>query len=210
MRSERLKVNGAGARFWLVVATLAVQVLALGWLIARYERVVQCGTEVRFRCQAYDPYDPLRGRYLRMSVREVVDAVPPTLTNDVGKVYVRVEPATNGLWRVAEAARAPAASGIWLKPRGAGWEPRLSWREQKEGESWKDFHRRQTAAGRCLAVTFPDQLFVNEKLAPEAERLLRAKSADAVAVYRVLRNDIVLTGIEIGGRSIVDEARGTR
>ena len=51
-------------------AALALQVAAVGWLVWRYERIVLNGTEVRLKCQAYDPYDPLRGRDLRMTVRE--------------------------------------------------------------------------------------------------------------------------------------------
>ena len=40
-----------------LIAALVIQCLAIGWLIFRYERVVTKGTEVRFNCQAYDPYD---------------------------------------------------------------------------------------------------------------------------------------------------------
>ena len=54
----------------VVAVALVAQVAAISWLIWRYERVVSQGVEVRFACQAYDPYDPLRGRYLRTSVRE--------------------------------------------------------------------------------------------------------------------------------------------
>ena len=48
---------------------------------------------------------------------------------------------------------------------------------------------------------------MNEKLAPKAEELLNKKMADAVAVYRVLNGDVVLTGIEIAGKSIQREVR---
>jgi hypothetical protein len=52
----------------------------------------------------------------------------------------------------------------------------------------------------------PDQLFVNEQLAPLAEDALRkatsAKGKGAVAVYRVKDGNIVITDIEVGGRSV--------
>ena len=48
----------------IAAVALVAQVAAISWLIWRYERVVSQGTEVRFACQAYDPYDPLRGRCL--------------------------------------------------------------------------------------------------------------------------------------------------
>ena len=45
---------------------------------------------------------------------------------------------------------------------------------------------------------------MNEKIAPEAEEVLRKKTEEAVAVYRVLDGEIVLTGIDLNGRSILD------
>ena len=43
-------------KIWGLAAVLAVQFAALGWIIARYERVVTGGVECRFACQAYDPH----------------------------------------------------------------------------------------------------------------------------------------------------------
>jgi uncharacterized membrane-anchored protein len=115
-----------------LIAALVIQCLAIGWLIFRYERVVTKGTEVRFNCQAYDPYDPLRGRYLRVNVRESTtniaeevrrkfaskDSYRPILEKaDRKAVLVRVEPNTNGVWRVVEAAFTPSNEGVWIKPK---------------------------------------------------------------------------------------------
>ena len=194
----------------VVAVALAAQVAAIGWLIWRYERVVLLGTEIRFRCQAYDPYDPLRGRYLRMTVNETTTNFPSSVSNMYGyvdKFVVRVEPSTNGLWCVAEAAFAPAGEGVWVKPRRSNVQHRLSWSDRRKDEEWEAFEKRQRAAGLVVSASFPDQLFVNEKLAPAAEKLLREKVNDAVAVYRVLDGEIVLTGIEIGGQPILVKAR---
>ena len=213
MQSEKVKMSGSRTRFYFVLATLVVQVLAIGWLIVRYERVVQCGTEVRFKCKAYDPYDPFRGRYLNMDVSETVDQLSPALATNsapwrkIPDVFVRVEPTTNGLWRVAEASYEKTAEGVWLKPEKARFRHRLSWNDKRKDESYNDFDARREAAGCVLEVSFPHQLYVNEKLAPKAEELLNKKMADAVAVYRVLNGDVVLTDIEIAGKSIQREVR---
>ena len=57
----------------------------------------------------------------------------------------------------------------------------------------------------------PDQLFVNERLAPMAEQVLGGATSTngkgAVAVYRVKGGDIVITGIEIDGKSVTALAR---
>ena len=60
-------------------------------------------------------------------------------------------------------------------------------------------------------MTFPDQLFVNEKLAPEAEKVLRkATGKSAVAVYRVYKGEIVITDIEIAGKPIAQITRAAK
>ena len=56
-------------------------------------------------------------------------------------------------------------------------------------------------------MSFPDRLFVNEKIAPVAEKLLRKRTASAVAVYRVLDGEIVLTDIEINGQPILSAVK---
>ncbi len=196
------------SRLLFAVAVLAVQCLAIGWLIVRYERVVQKGTEIRFKCQAYDPYDPLRGRYLRMTVNEMTTNFPSSVTYHHefdNKFVVRLEPSTNGLWRVAEAAFEPAGDGVWVKPKSSNIDYRLPWSAQGKGEKWPAFEKRREASGLVVHASFPNQLFVNEKLAPAAEKLLREKTRDAVAVYRVFNGEIVLTGIEIGGKSILEQ-----
>ena len=194
----------------LVMAfVLALQCLAIGWLIVRYERVVRLGAEVRFACKAYDPYDPLRGRYLSMSVSETTTNFPVSVTNDLdrsrNKFVVRLEPSTNGLWRIAEAAFAPTGEGVWVKPRSSCAQHRLGWSEQGKDEEWSDFKKRRERSGVVVSATFPNQLFVNEKLAPAAEGLLRKKTDAAVAVYRVFKGEMVLTGIEIEGRPILEQ-----
>ena len=44
---------------------------------------------------------------------------------------------------------------------------------------------------------------MNEKVAPEAEKLLREQMSSAIAVYRVLDGEAVLTDIEIAGMPIL-------
>ena len=175
-----------------IAVALVVQCAAIGWLIGRYENIVRNGTEVRFRCAAYDPYDPLRGRYLRTSVREsCTNIVGVALTDENrwdyrDKFFARLEPSTNGLWCVSAAALEPQEDGgIWVKPVSSSVERSK------------------------VTFTFPDQLFVNERIAPEAERVLRERttSGEVVAVYRVKGSEIVITGIEIDGKSILARTR---
>lgn len=203
---------------FLIVA-LVIQCLAIGWLIFRYERVVTKGTEVRFNCQAYDPYDPLRGRYLRVNVRESTtniaeeirrkfasrDSYPILEKADRKAVLVRVEPNTNGVWRVVEAAFTPSNEGVWIKPKEITVDY-LSYSEREDKEDWSEFNKRRAALGVLIQAEMPNQLFINETIAQKAEKILQeatnVKGKVAVAVYRVLNNEIVITDIEIEDKSV--------
>ena len=198
----------------VVAVALVAQVVAISWLIWRYERVVSQGVEVRFACQAYDPYDPLRGRYLQ--ARVVEDCTNITFAVETNGYWmgsradlaVRIEPTSNiDRWRVVEVAEAPTEDGIWLEGLKVRFDYRTRWTDRQKGESYEAFEKRRKASGVIARVEFPDQLFLNEKLAPEAEKVLRkAAGKSAIAVYRVYKGEIVITDIEIGGKSVVEVA----
>ena len=65
----------------------------------------------------------------------------------------------------------------------------------------------QTKGGKGISSCGKYQFFVNEKIAPEAEKLLRKKSDSAVAVYRAYDGRIVLTDIEIDGKPILSAVK---
>lgn len=197
------------AKALVAAGVLTLQCLAIGWLILRYERVVRHGTEVRLKCAARDPYDPLRGRYLRLNVSETTTNISASV-NDAfapeNKFFVRIEPSTNGLWRIVEAALEPTGEGLWVKPKSSHADYCLPYSERRPDESWEDFENRRKSSPVAVSARFPDQLFLNEKLAPAAEKLMEQRAADAVAVYRVLDGEIVLTDVEIDGRSLLVRA----
>lgn len=200
-----------------LIAALIIQCLAIGWLIFRYERVVTKGTEVRFNCQAYDPYDPLRGRYLRVNVRESTTNIAEEIRQkfvssvilekaDRKAVLVRVEPNTNGVWRVVEAAFTPSNEGVWIKPKNIMTGYNLSYSEREDEEDLSEFQKRRAASGVKIVAEMQNQLFINETIAKKAEKILQeatsVKGKGAVAVYRVLNNEIVITDIEIEDKSV--------
>ena len=172
------------------------------------------GTEVRIKCQAYDPYDPLRGRYLGMTVSEectnilfrVEELDEYAHHKDVFAKLAEI-PGSNGIYRVEAVAKEPDGNGLWAKCESASFGYLLEWNAQKKNESNEEFWKRRNKSGRKAVVSFPDRLFVNEKIAPVAEKLLRKRTASAVAVYRVLDGEIVLTDIEINGQPILSAVK---
>jgi len=198
----------------LTCAALALQVSAVGWLVWRYERIVRNGTEVRLKCQAYDPYDPLRGRYLAMTVREECTNILFEVKEEHlwrgtdEKAFVKLAKTPDGgLYRVDAIAREPMDDGLWVKTKSLCIEYALGYSDKREDESDDEFKARRDKAGFKAVMSFPDQLFVNEKIAPEAEKLLRKKSDSAVAVYRAYDGRIVLTDIEIDGKPILSAVK---
>ena len=198
-----------------VCAALALQVVAVGFLVWRYERIVQKGTEVRIKCQAYAPYDPLRGRYLRVTVSETCTNILFEVDADnywkvpEGDIYAKLAkaPGEGDLYRVEAVAREPTDAGLWVKTKSLRLTRDFGHEDKRDGESYDELHARRKKSGIKAVVSFPDQLFVNEKVAPDAEELLRKAIASAVAVFRVLDGEIILTDIEIGGKPILSAVR---
>lgn len=179
-----------------IAAVLIVHFAVFGWLIGRFERIVTDGTECRFPCSAYDPFDPFRGRYLRMSVEAQVPISHETSTNYWGNgtlhytypLAVKIEPKVDdaGFSRVVAVAEKPTDEGLWVR------QCRV---------------RKEYGTNDTVTVQLPDQYFLNENLAEEGERLLRSIATPCVAVYRVRDGRMVLTGVEVGGRRIEDLIR---
>ena len=198
----------------LTCAALALQVSAVGWLVLRYERIVRNGTEFRLKCRAYDPYDPLRGRYLAMTVSEECTNILFKVKEEHiwqrmdEKAFAKlVKMPGGGLYRVDAIAREPMDDGLWVKPASLWIRDALGYSDKRKDESDDEFKARRDKAGFKAVMSFPDQFFVNEKIAPEAEKLLRKKSDSAVAVYRAYDGRIVLTDIEIDGKPILSAVK---
>ena len=198
----------------LTCAALALQVSAVGWLVWRYERIVRNGTEFRLKCRAYDPYDPLRGRYLAMTVSEECTNILFKVKEEHiwqgmdEKAFAKlVKMPGGGLYRVDAIAREPMDDGLWVKTKSLWIRDALGYSDKRKDESDDEFKARCEKAGFKAVMSFPDQLFVNEKIAPEAEKLLRKKSDSAVAVYRAYDGRIVLTDIEIDGKPILSAVK---
>ena len=126
-----------------------------------------------------------------------------------GDIYAKLAkaPGEGGLYRVEAVAREPTDAGLWVKTKSLRLTHAHDHESKRTGESYDEFYARQRKSRTKAVVSFPDQLFVNEKVAPDAEELLRKSTASAVAVFRVLDGEIVLTDIEIGGKPIISAVR---
>lgn len=186
-----------------LAVTLIVQIAAFAWLIARYERVASGGTVCRFACEAYDPSDPFRGRYLRIRVKERVDydaafCPNPCFSYRLFPAAIRIDPTggSNGLARVTACGLTPQGPGHWATDVKA----RARYRNYSGGEDPPDY----------FEVDLPDQFFLNERLADEEGRLFTLSRTNSVAVYRVRDGRMVLSDIEIDGTPLNEYIRNRR
>lgn len=179
----------------VLVAALTVQIAALVFFIWRYERVMRNGTEIRVKCQGFDPYDPFRGRYLQISARETCTNFlfgTESIRDMCGKsvnIFAKFEeiPGGNSFYRFEAVATNMQPDGIWIKPASA-----------------KIY--RQTNDTYAATIDLPDTLYINERLAAKADRILRKRISSAAAVYMVLDGKIILKDIEIDGTPICELA----
>jgi len=185
------------AWIWVAAAALAVQAAGLGWLVARYERVVTRGTEVRIPCGAFDPVDRLRGRYLHVGAELEYGEGAEEIRWVHGKPrpmnYVLLEPVAEGAatHRVAQCALEPGEEGLWVRTSYR----HLTWNNEE--------HR----SGPPLVVGFPGKLFMDERLAKAADGVFAKREGEAVAVYRAWKGEMVITDVEIDGVSVKELAR---
>ncbi|WP_420427454.1 GDYXXLXY domain-containing protein [Algiphilus sp.] len=173
------------APLFALLAVFAVQwALPIGQ-IQQYQQVVDHGTAYRFRTAPVDPVDPFRGRYvtLQFTAAEITVPVGASYPSDQA-LYAPISVESDGFAVLQPPRRQPPA-GDYLQVRVA--------------------HRVDDTRLR-VALPF-DRYYLNERQAPEAERLareaMRADTANTLApswaVVRVLHGEAVLTELFIEG-----------
>lgn len=149
--------------------------------VRQHERVLAEGELIRLKCTAPDPYDPLRGRYLavRPEIREAPSAQGRMPRQ--GPAYALLEVGADGIATVTRVERERPASGHHVRVR-------VRW-----------------ASESTVHFEWPfDRYYLNEKLAPEADRWLAEslRSAKGVlAEVRVLDGRAVLADLTLDGKS---------
>ena len=170
----------------LYVAAVLLIAGAVGWNMVRSEVALRRGTLHRMAIRAFDPHDPFRGRYLAFTMPREAAHSSLGRTFDRSVAYVTLKPGQEGRTVFDTLMAEPPAEGDYLKVS-------LAW-----------------VSGGRFEPPF-SRFYLNEALAPEAEKLLnqalRDEHARAEILFRVHRGHAALVDLQIDGRSIVELAR---
>jgi uncharacterized membrane-anchored protein len=146
-----------------------------------HEKVLTQGTLIKLKCTAPDPYDPLRGRYL--AVRPNQSEAPVTAGMELkhgAQVYAVLTTGADGFATITSLSLTPPASGEYLRV--------------KSGYVYNS----------KADIFWPfDRFYVNEKLAPEADKWFaeNIRSTQGItAEVRVLNGRAVLEDLSLDGK----------
>ncbi len=174
--------------------SLAVFILAVAaqWFVPLFgvwqqEQVIAKGVVVKIRCGAPDPYDPLRGRFLSVRPEQRSVPAPPALSSArMVPVWATLVAGADGISQIDVLSLEPIAGPNVIRLRAY----RTRWGDQTE----------------LAAVEWPfDRFYLNERLAPDADRLLATRlrsEKPPIAEIRLLDGRAVLTDVLLDGVSI--------
>ncbi len=146
-----------------------------------HEQVLAKGTLIKLKCQAPDPYDPLRGRYLAVRPQQREATVPAGMKLKKGmQVYAQLTPGSDGLATVSSLSLTPPDGGDYIRLKA------------------------QYVYNDKITFEWPfDRFYVNEKLAPEADKWFAENIRTAkgiTAEVRVYNGRAVLQDLSLDGK----------
>jgi uncharacterized membrane-anchored protein len=155
-------------------------------MIVGYERTLRTGTPIRVRCQAVDPADLLRGRYVRLRLETLTTRVErPVEYPENAKVFALLEPDTGGFARLRGIRDRAPETGLYLPAQVRAVNA-------ETGEV-------------TVGLTF-DRYYMEEYEAPRAETAFRRSSGEggAFVVLRVRAGRGVIEDLIVDGRPIAE------
>lgn len=167
---------------WIIfgLAALAQWAVPLSQ-IRSYERTLTTGKLIRLKCDAPDPYDPLRGRFLAVLPEQRTAAKPEKMELQSNMpVYATLTTGADGLATITQLSPEPPASGDYVRLRTT------------------------YVYGDTVSIKWPfDRFYINEKLAPEADKWFAENIRSAtgvVAEVRLLDGHAVLADLTFDGK----------
>jgi len=174
----------------LFIVTCVAQLAYPASMIVGYERTLRTGTPVRIRCQAVDPSDLLRGRYVRLRLESFTIPVErPEAYYGSPTLYALLETDAQGFARVSGLRDEAPERGLYLPAEVLTVNPET----------------------REVTVGLPfDRYYMDEYDAPRAEAAVRggARKGDTFVVLRVREGRAAIEDLFVEGRPIAEVLAG--
>ena len=183
-------MNSRNLMIGLFVIAVVAQLAVPGWILARHENVLRNGATYRFQCMPVDPVDLLRGRYVALGFPEMSGNGIPDRDHGIDPVYVTFEAGDDGFAKIATVFADPPADRPYLRIGKRDWRP--------------------TGQGR-IQIDLPfDRFYMDENVAPKAERMMRRTGNERLEAYlevRILHGQPAPVELYIDGKP-ASEIRG--
>ena len=174
----------------LFALTCVAQLAYPASMIVDREHILRAGTPVRVRCEAVDPSDVLRGRYVRLRLETFTIPVgKPEAYHGSPTVFALLETDAAGFARLAGIRDQAPETGLYLRAE-------VQVVNSETGE---------------VTVGLPfDRYYMDEYDAPRAEAAVRsgARSGDAFVVLRVRQGRAAIEDLFVDGRPIAEVLTG--
>ena len=171
--------------------------------ILRFSFPSEKGTVFRFPVTAYDPYDPMRGRYVRLNFNNLERNIRlPKKNRDLKfrnrqHIFAVLEPGRDSTVKIVD-----LVSGRKEIPTGKMFLPvQFLWSHREYDAKTRKYRNRWT---HNIQLPF-NRFYLNEKKAPEAEKLLQNRKTKAELTVIIYPDGVYqVQNLMIDGKPLVN------
>ena len=191
----------------LFIVFAAIIVLIPIYLAVSSENILNNGKLYKFKPIAYDPFDPFRGKFLRVNYE--TDNVPTKFDFEERETaYVSIGVDKEGFAFFDEAYKSPPKDKDYLQAtiKWAGVTEALS-QEIEAGIDQDDFDITSIDTRSTVGIEIPDNMnkyFINEDDALRAEKVMARERQNIYIGVRILDGQVRLDNIFVHDQPILD------
>jgi len=186
---------------WIFLGFAALLVAIPLYMTLSSEDILANGKLYKFRLQGGDPFDPFRGKYLRLNY--AFDELPIDEKVKVGEeVYTSITVDNEGFAHLSKAYKKPPVKGDYLKTKvvASSWD-NSGFRTGRRRFSLRRRRLMERDNGKSyVVIAIPNNMrkyFINEDYAQQGEDVLRAEMDNAYVGIRVLDGECRMEDIYI-------------
>ena len=181
------------------------QLFVIGWMITSHENVLKNGVQYKMKTVPIHPYDPFRGRYVRLRIDDKLEIVSRNAYKVNDPVYAILDVDELGFASVSSIQRETPSHPKFIKTTIKRVSAYVKNRDDKN-KSKIEVHQ--------VTLDLPFQRFyLEESMAPEAEALYwdrQRSDVDSYITVRVLKGKAVLEELFFNGIPVSEFIKSSR